>query len=331
MDKWTRSFLDFGFSASYKELMSIVYDFKILERWVKSHTDGMFGPLFGLSKVPEWLNLKPILANALSPEELNRYRSICAVSYLTQEIRIPVLYLLFRSWGFDEMKKYLDQQIKKGSQWSIYDEVWDESISNVNKIDLTVFSHLDEPSKLLLYAAASQGGRICSSDLPEQRLESFKFFKQPLLVDCVVYFLEDMRSNDLAIFLKGIGQKQAGTKSDRIKRILDTLSTIKIANHFGITEQTYLHFSDISIDISLFCKATSFLYDISWAVCQLNFMYVQNKSLIKEAQISGYGVRLDHHQKCPVHHKNSFKHYELGQIQPIAHPDCDAAILYIMK
>lgn len=331
MDKWTRSLLDSGYSNDFQWLMANMNDGKKLHKWAEAKTDDTFGPVFSLAKIPHWLELEPLIARKLKTPDQTRYRQICAAALMTNEMEIPVLFLMFKEWGVDSMKDYLATSIKKNSKWSYLIKEWTEGIAAVQKVNLPNFSGLDEPSKLLLFVSAKKGGRISRTELPKQRLSSFTFLKEPTLEECVSYTLEDIKSSDLSLLLKSYGLKQSGKKSDKIDCILTTLTTEEIANSLKVSPGAYLHLFDTTMERDLFCQATLFLYDISAAAFSLDLKYVHNRTLINEAMTDGSGIRLHHHAKCPVHRKNVFQHHELNLIDPIAHPDCDAAFLSFNK
>lgn len=327
MDKWTRTFLDSGFSAHFQEVMKIIDKPKQLRKWAEARTDGAFGPLFGLTNVPEWLSFAPQLLSGLSRQELDQYRQICAVSSMTQETRIPPFYLLFRDWGFASMKSYMDEWIKPDSRWSPFVDEWASAMTIIHKIDLSQLSALDERSKLLLYVTAKNGGYIAAEDIPKSTPAGLRFFSTPELHECVRYKLNDMKTADLAAFLKTTGLKQVGNKLERIERIFSALSVDEIANRLKVNRNSYLQLNYPGTERDAFCYIITFLHDISAAAYRLDFSYINNLHQIKDAQQNGYGIHLSHNGKCPVHKKSVYRHNELNSIHPIAHPDCDAAIL----
>jgi hypothetical protein len=284
MDKWTRGFLDEGFSSEFKEVISIVENNKALNKWANDHSDGMFGPIFALSQVEESFKRRPSLI-CLPPSEIEMYRKFNAAALVTNEFIIPVLYLSFRDWysGIGQV------DVKKLIRMYGDPEEWNRGIAIAGLVDLSRYATLDEPSKLLIYVMAKQGGKISVKDLPIRRLESFKFLNKPTLDENVLYALEDMKSSDIALYLKSISQKQVGTKKERIQRLLNSLTTEEIAANLKITENSYLHLLDDVNERANLCDTAIFFHDLTWSVIRLNSninLHVINNNSYKAAGVT---------------------------------------------
>ena len=326
LDKWTRQFLDRGLSEDFRTLFTLLERKKSIEGWVDQHTDGMFGAAFAVPHVYEFLAFQPLLAKSLSGAGKEQYKKLCATSLMTHDTRIPVLYLLFRRWGFETMKYYLDElkSKQKESRWFWYLEMWDAGMAAVQQIDLSVFADTDLQTKLLLYVTAKNSGRIRAADVPDSLQLALRFFQKPTVDDLVQYTLDDMRSTDIAKTLKSVSLKQSGTKDERIQRLRDSLDTSKLQDLLGVAPNAYWHISPHDAERIRFAEAATFLYDISYAAYELDFRYIFNLHLINQAREQGWGLRLSHHTKCPIHTKNVYRKSELHLINPVTHPDCDA-------
>ncbi len=321
MDKWTRNFIKDGPSQEFHEVLHLIQKRKSLRKWAEKHTSGGFGAVFGLSQAEELLSFQPVLANQLPRDELEQYRHVCAAAVLSQETRIPELYLLFRPWGFERMASYLEGLGSK-SRWSWMLDDWHKGLQAVRDTHITELASLDEPSKLVLYQAARQSGRIPSSVVPAHR--HIPVLQPASLSECVTYALEDMESTELAAFLKASGQKQVGSKDERIERILSSVTTEEIAQRLEVRPASYLQLGCSQNERNSWSRAITFLSNLSDAAVRLDFQYTQNLSRITQARVQGWGLRLNHLAACPVHTRNVFRHSQLHEIQPLAHPDCDA-------
>lgn len=327
LNKKDYTFLNYGASPYYNDLINIIHDTNKCRKWIKSNADSMS---FGFGNAIYWLKLNSLFIHKLTDNEMSVYRKYCTTAYITSETQMPLMFLLYRDWGLNDLRKYLDD-LPSTSAWNYLNEEWSSGIDAMSKINLNDFSLLDERSKFLLLLAANKGGKIASKDIPKENLESKNFFTVPSLSECVEYKLHDTKVTDLALFLKSIGKKQAGIKEDKIKRIMESLSIQEIANKMNIDETSYLQLFSNKTDREIFCKATAFLNNVNYEIYSLDFKYFYNISLINEARENGFGIRLLHNKKCPVHRKNVYRHSELNKLIPIAHPDCDAAFLSDIK
>lgn len=319
MDKWNRNFIENGPSKEFLEVMEILRRHKSLEKWAREHTEGMFGAVFGLGQAEEFMKFESLLVRGLTHDEMETYRRVCAATVLSQETRIPPLYLLFRPWGFEDMKAYLESLGPK-SRWSWMLDDWQQGIDALHKTGTTSLANLSESDKLVLYQAAHQGGRLPSSVLHRHVPTLYP----ASLIDCVIYTIEDMKSAELAAFLKASGQKQSGTKEERIARILNSLSVEEITQRLNIHPRSYMQLGESPEERDTWCRAIEFLSNLSDAAFQLDFQYTHHLSVVNQAREHSWGIRLNHMQPCPVHTRNVYRYNELDKIEPLAHPDCDA-------